>query len=101
MLNYFLLLLGLLIHISLKIASAKKKHKGNFNLTFWFIDNIWYIIPACLSAFAIVLTLTIPDEAYLSFGIFKIDVMRFGCLLAGYGNGSLFQNLSKFIPKKK
>lgn len=100
--NYFLLLLGLLIHISMKIGKTATKEKKNFNFVYWVKTNMWYLITSVLSAVGIVSVLTFPEEVIVHFGIMEIDVMKLSCLIAGYGNGSLFKNLiDTFKPKKK
>jgi len=99
--NYLLLALGLLIHISMKIGKVAMKEKENFNLIHWVRTNMWYLITSTLSAVSILLILTIPEQINVSFGIMEVDVMKLGCLLAGYGNGSLFKNLVDTFQKKK
>ena len=99
--EYALLFIGFVIHLSLKLTKVARRHGNNFSLAKWFTTprNIMYVISSLGMAIAILLVVDVSTME-LSLGNIKIKASEGIALAAGYIPASLFKGIIDSIYKK-
>jgi len=100
--EYVLLFIGFIVHLSLKITKVARRHGKNFNITTWFTNprNLLYIISSLGMAFAILMVVDVSTME-LKLGNITIKASEGIALAAGYIPASLFKGIIDSIYKKK
>ena len=78
-------LIGWLIHLSVKILAAIGKHKTGFSVSIWFKQprNYIYLISTLLTAWGLIRSITIAPNTTIDFSIITFDVGLIVALVIG------------------
>jgi len=94
--NFVLVVVGLLLHVLIKLIKAKKKHKGKFSIQFYFKDNAIQITTSILMAFVVMYFGDVISEGVLDVHIHKDSrYYEIFALAAGFNNNVLFNEFMK------
>lgn len=91
-------LLGLVIHILMKLQERKTKHRDGFSASFWIKDN-W--IEIAMSILSLATILLMKEELFEFLGIIPVEdsdrFIKLTAFMSGFFNTELFRKLKKRI----